>query len=490
MSFEALAKSLGSVLGTAQSGGMVHVRELQELQDLLRKAQTVGYQTPSSGGGQFAPLVPQSVEPVLTALSHEEGDIVFWNMTPKGDATQTLHEYGRIVSRGKHIEPFVGEGGSGTENKSELDKGFVKIRYLMERRELSDVATMVGLIGADPQALALETRLGTENLIASLEHTLLHSKAALSTLHYDGVIEQIRAGAPSNVTDIRGKQPTPKLLQAVLAKLYAAPRYGRADGILCSPTTHTTLINYAVDFGRRDQMNRGTEGIRFSNNVLSVTASYGEVPIIAVPFLERRDNIPPDENSGDSAPNAPTLTGFAHGGVDAPVAGSQWTADDEGDYIYQIVAVAVGDDGGYSLALTTAAYTVEAGGSIKIEVNNPVGIKFFKVYRSAKDGAADTCLHMLDVPVNTAGANGKTLIHDKNADIPGTTSILIGQWKNKRFYEFVRLMDLIRRPLNAGYKTTVPFALMLFGSPVIKAPDKFWEVRNSGAPDILSLALA
>ena len=45
--------------------------------------------------------------------------------------------------------------------------------------------------------------------------------------------------------------------------------------------------------------------------------------------------------------------------------------------------------------------------------------------------------------------------------------------------QFVRLLDLIRRPL-AETSTIRPFLLMLFGSPVVKLPRKMFVLEQAG----------
>ena len=44
------------------------------------------------------------------------------------------------------------------------------------------------------------------------------------------------------------------------------------------------------------------------------------------------------------------------------------------------------------------------------------------------------------------------------------------------------LMDFMRKDL-AQVSTTRPFLLLLFGSLMVKTPNKFWVVRNAGVND-------
>jgi hypothetical protein len=48
-------------------------------------------------------------------------------------------------------------------------------------------------------------------------------------------------------------------------------------------------------------------------------------------------------------------------------------------------------------------------------------------------------------------------------------------------------MDFMRKDL-AQVSTTKPFLLMLFGSLMVKTPNKFWVVRNAGTNNASGVA--
>jgi hypothetical protein len=52
---------------------------------------------------------------------------------------------------------------------------------------------------------------------------------------------------------------------------------------------------------------------------------------------------------------------------------------------------------------------------------------------------------------------------------------------------FAKLMDFMRKDL-AQVSTTKPFLLMLFGSLMVKTPNKFWVVRNAGTNNASGVA--
>ena len=101
------------------------------------------------------------------------------------------------------------------------------------------------------------------------------------------------------------------------------------------------------------------------------------------------------------------------------------------------------------------------------------GLAYYRVYRSEKDGAEDTCRYIGSWPRNAAG---NTVIVDENERRPNCSNIYILQCTPDVMY-WAQLLDFLRRPL-AQDKTTIPFLLMLFGSLHVKVPTKNHILRN------------
>ena len=141
----------------------VTINELTRLNDSLRKNSNVGYQSNSMGNGSLAPIVPQSIEGTLASAAHTMRDLALWPMLPKVQASNTLHEYAVISQHGEDLDPFIAEGGGSSfgASASQYERKSVKIKYLAEKRSISDVSTLVGIVGPNADALAEETERGT-----------------------------------------------------------------------------------------------------------------------------------------------------------------------------------------------------------------------------------------------------------------------------------------------------------------------------------------
>ena len=464
---------------------MIPVADLMSLNNALRKG-NIGYQTPASASGasgdSLSPLVPQSIESSLASATYTMSELAIWPDMPKRQVTNNVHEYNVLNDHGLDFDPFITEGGGGTTNRSEYTRESIKIKYLAERREVSDVATTVGILGSSANAIAEETERGTMRLMQKLERSLLHAKESLSSdsRQFDGIIKQIEDAG--QVTDMRDGGVTANKLQEILADVYAASSsgkgFGRPDTIYVEPRVHGDLIKQTVAYGRHDQLQVSDSSLMFGHRDLTIMAPYGAVKVKAAPFLFNSYSAPSAGSLTTSAGSvaAPAVPAVSQQPVhDGTVAGtSQWVTAEAGDYIWKFVGV---NKGGYSPAIATSALAVTSGNKVEIVLTQNALVDFYRVYRSSKGGAASTCKLITEVPNNTS-VGGNFQFIDNNDDLPDTSRILFLQ-NDPSVMEFVRLLDFLRRPL-AEIATTKPFLLMLFGSPVVKVPTKCFSLKNVG----------
>jgi len=477
-----------------QSNDMVNVEDLVRLNDVLKKSGTVGYQTGAvpDTGASLSPLVPQSIEGSLASATYTMNELSLWSMIPKTPVSNTLHEYVVVNDHGFDIDPFIGEGGGAESdfvtNQSQYERKSVRIKYMAERRQISDVASLVGLIGDNRQALSEETMRGTMSLMRKVERQLWYGNETLQEKGFDGIIKQVRDGAPNNVLDLDGSAPTPLLLQEALGEVYSAPNFGKPDCIYVEPRQHAELIKQSVESGRHDQfrVNNGTQGLTFGNANLSIMSPYGAVPVKAAPFLHFASRMPA-VGFGNRAPNAPTFNSVPAEGVNAA---SKFGAADAGDYIYAVIAVGdqgyssplIADGGAGNAAKVTVAdgdsvtFIIDASGLARGAEKAP---RYYRIYRSKANGDLSSMRLIKEI---AAPSNAVLTVVDHNDGADGQKydcSPIIFAQHDPNVMEFVRLLDFIRRPL-AETASVKPFLLMLFGSPVVKVPTKMFMLDNCG----------
>lgn len=452
---------------------MVNIQDLAAMNDALRKATSVGYQTGAGldGDGALSALVPQSIEGTLSTATYSMKELALWPAIAKRNVTNTLHEFVRIDEHGFDMDPFLSEGGGGARNVPTYSRESVKIKYLAERREVSDVGSLVGIIGNSANAIAEETTRGTFALLGRLERALWHGDESANPLAFNGVIKQIEDhDSGANVYDLEGNAPTPQLLQDVLGEIYAAPRYGRPDCIYVEPRIHAELIRFAVDFGRHDQFQvmNSAQGITYGTQKITIMGPVGPVEVRPAPFLADSFEPPATGYTASGTPiAAPTIVASTIADASSKLAAAT--------YGYKVVVVT--PESGYSAASTLGSIAAVVGEKVSLAIthagiNGATSNSYVRIYRTKAGGTK--LFKIAELPCG----NGSTTFVDLNQSRPGTSKIVFIQ-HSPDILEFARLLDFFRRPL-AEVATSKPFLLMLFGSPIVKVPSKCWVIKNAG----------
>ena len=485
----------------------VNVSELTRLNDAPRKNSQVGYQTPAAMDGAFSPLVPQSIEGTLASATHTMRDLVLWPMLPKVQVSNTVHEYAVINEHGLDMDPFISEGGGASSDfgstASSYERKSVKIKYMAERRQISDVSTLVGIIGSNPNALAEETERGTMSLLRKAEVQLFHGDEDVQSKGFDGLLKQIERDLSTardpqlggrqfsqNQEDLGGASLSAVKLHDVLGELHSAPRFGKPDVIFVDPKQYSKLIADSAANGRHDAMllvNQGDQGTLTlgAGPRIHVMGPMGPVPVVAAPFLNRQLP-PPRAAAGDSnlRPSTPVLTGanatqLAQASLfDAAATG----AGHDGFVKYVVVAVS---SQGYSDPVISDEVEVNDGVKATFQlVSQARDGDWYRIYRtscmSAARAAAITDAEVLAeakligefLPAEVIAA----AFIDQGVERYDAGRVLIASM-DQQVCEFARLLDFLRRPL-AEVGSAKQFLLMLFGSPVVKVPGKNFVLRN------------
>jgi len=496
---------------------MVDVNQLVALNEQLRKnadaikKAAVGYQSNSVASGvdnSLSPIVPQSIEQTLANASFAMKDIVMWNMIPKIQVTNTYHEYAVINEHGLDTDPYIAEGGGASDafgtTQSQYERKFVKIKYLAERRSISDVGTLVGILGSNPNGLAEETERGTMSLLRKVENQIFHGSELLNSNGFDGVLEQISRDTSSaysqanggrsfsaNQSDLAGSVASPGKLHEVLGELSSINRFGKPDFIMCDPKVYSKLIKESTDDGRHDSMllvNMLDQGVQTfgAGPKIHVMGPFGPVPVIMAPFLNKQSLCPTAASSsattvswqaGDFTIASVAIAGAEVSHFDAAATG----VGHDGNFSYKLVAVT---PKGYTEPFTLGAVAANNGAVPRITCASsariPADALYWRLYRSAAGSLTDYKL-VEEFPIGELNAAADTF-KDFGNTRRDCSSVIIGQTDSM---EFARLLDFLRRPV-AELGASKNFLLMLFGAALVKLPRKNYVLRNANGRIILS----
>lgn len=484
---------LVNALDEFQAGGQIEIGRIRAINEALRRnAQksaevmkgTVGYPTPTyASAGEFGPLVPQSIQPVLNSVEFAMKHLKLWARLAKIPVDSTVYEAAIETSATQFgVTPYMPEGDVPSKSEGSFEKKIVTVRYMSEYIEVSDISTLVGTIGfsgREQGILATRQTQGTRGLMAKMEGELWHGKNAFfPSIGFDGILKQIEDNAAANVVDLAGADVQLDKVVEYLGYLASGPNYAEPNFMTGTPRVAANLVAQATAYGRAGML---PTGITHLGNKLSFSAGFGgDVQLDHHTFLDPWQAIhgPNAAAQGDGAPameaTTPTLL--------ASTSGSKFTGSWAGKaYAYKIQAR--GYKGASIGTAVSGTYLVVSGGGVQIDIDDAGvastgsgSVTCYDLFRL--DPGQTTYGYAGTYARNTSGSGSGTRIIDINNTIPHTGTLVLGEFAMTTVY-FAQLLDFLRRPLFSP-KPVIPFLLMLFGTPVVIAPKKFLVLRNCG----------
>ena len=494
-------------LAKALRGGRNHGAVMKA----LAKSGSVGYPTQaqaatSGSGSELAPLVPQSINPTLVSDTLEQADVRFYGMVPKETVYGTIHEYVNVKQGGYNddVHGFFAEGGAPAVSSTTYEKDINHLKFVGDKWQISDVArtvTGIGFGGMAPRSLLnTETESSVIRLSAKIERDLfwadqdLFGGSATGSLAWNGLYRQTvgdgiaagsfyTAGLPydktngNNYQDMRGVELDHSTLIDRAFKMSGSPTFAKPNVLMVGPATYGKFVQQALAFQRVDGA-KPRDGFQFGpTGDLHFAGPRGPVRVMMLPLLPH-NNVARATASSSDAPTIAAVT--ALGTSPAGSSASRWAAGDAGDYIYRIVPV--GDKGAGALK-DVAATGVVAGDAVNINIQDAGiqgsgagNVRYYEVYRSEKDGAADTAQFLFRYPTNTSGTASGTLIVDENKHLPGTAPAYLMEFNKQTLY-CPELLPMTRRPLPST-DTTANMLTMTFMSLLVRRANKIFVFDN------------
>lgn len=500
MSPDQLLLSLDRLQSLAARGGDVQIAELRQLQHALnqnmlkshaelRKAgvgyplQGMPFDSSTIPGGSYAPLVPQSIQPIIDNATFTEDTLVFWKMLAKQSVTTPVLEWVRRKSYGgTATSPFIAEGGVPAITQSEFDRNVIRMKYMAVFRQVTDVLANTQLLGNIGQARALEAADGAVELLFRQEKFLFHADSSVNPLEYDGLVASIEKGAPQNVFDAQGATISGQELQEIIGQLVSAPNYASPTHVLMSPRHYAWYQNSLLPFKRGDLAVNGP--LTFNTQGISVGWSRGSVPLTEVVHMSW-DEHPIIRTQGDGPPTALSVAASA---VPADVAGSKWRAQDVNGLDFYYTVEAVGDQGVTRFPVS-GDVQVEAGGAVDIELADNAAaaagtgsIRYYNLFRAAVpagDAPPSDPRKFYFCGRTARNLSDDTVIRDLNATRPNSAPMIIIQ-NRPDVLEWREFLSTTMRPITLSRTTLEQFLLMMFGALKVSVPTKMFLIKNVG----------
>jgi len=495
---------------TLSSHSQVPVEELMQMQAALRVAsgmeldvqksdfsgvngilQGTQFDSRTMDGSDYAPRIPQDIQPVVDNLTYTADDLPFTQLINKQGCRSPLHEYVQRESYGEEdLTIFASEGGVAPISKSKFRRRFVDIKILMEVREYSDWANAIPLMGAASSAYASEVQDGALNFARKRERAFFWGSSDLNPLAFDGIFPYMKARCPNYIVDYRGELPTPKEINEYNAILNAAQtgNHAKVTHNLCGQLTKQAFRNQGIQYTRTDGFKNSGRDLDYSLASIRFQAGEDTVPLVAIPYMDHKQH-PNTRSIGNKppiAPPSPTVTE-----VVAPVpASSQWTgAETNGNWDYYYWLEWQGD-GGNNISTIIGPYTPSDSTKVPrldladsaVDFDGDNGAKLIEMYRAVVPNGATAPTDpkdfwwVGDVKRNTVNA-GASRWYDYNEYLPETSQMLLLEI-SPRVMQFTELMDMHMRQLFREMATTNPFAMVQFASFTMKQDYKAIWLKN------------
>lgn len=464
------------------------ITSLEDYQAFAKAVQTAGSANALDFKGNLTgvPAIRyESLEATLRAVTEREETFTLWNRLTRRPVTSSITEFATMTNLGGDFaETFHGELSDIRAGRTEYQRDIVKIKYLMQRAEVSMVAMQQSTID---DVKAQENTSATIRILRGLEWGLYSGDEDIVPEQFDGIEAQLTKKRPQNIIDMQGTSDTGELYQA-MRKSFADVTtpfggFGKITDAYLTPSVQTDMDSY-LDPAYRVNLNSGD--IQYGSPVTAVKTTFGNINFnnsvwipegdlnyITTPIAARQKG-----QASDGAPEAPTLAavgGLGTAGV------SQFTTGRDGTYYY---AVACLNEKGEGVLSTITAATVAVDGQVTLTITPPAvpNMTGFAIYRSVQDPAVTPTaaelrlVKRIPVPNPDTPAADVTFI-DENLDIPGASKIFLFDL-DAQSINWEQLLPMQQFPLYPTSRATMPWAVLLFGALKLGFPQRHFLLKN------------
>lgn len=453
----------------------------------------IGNPNQTNGGA----LKTESLEKNLKLITFRESDIRFWKRFPKSAAFNTVEEFNQQTSYGADRGGFNNEGELPEEEDSQYRRKAELVKYLGVTKSVTHqmqlVSTNVGSI------VQRETTNGILWILRKANRALFHGNSYTIGQEWNGLSAQHSENdayptmeeyfSSQVVIDLRGKTLREGNIEEACRVILN--KFGQADLLIAPPVV---LSDFAAGFydkkrilvGQANTVNNATMG----QHISKFQSMYGLIDFEYDIFASRpAGKLSTSNSTSPKAPAVPTA-----GIAPAPVTDALTKfGDGAGNYYYAVTSInRYGESAMVQLGATIA---VTAGQAVDLTFSATAGAyqpTSYRVYRSLINPAgtfAQTIMYPLfDVAASGTGKFGSlasgvdgavaTKVRDRNRWVGATEEAWLLQ-SDTDVIEFKQLAPLMKMPL-AKLSPADRFMVLLYGTPLLYAPDKMVRLINIG----------
>ncbi|PZA08312.1 hypothetical protein [Meiothermus sp. Pnk-1] len=472
---------------------------VDQWQQFMKAVQTAGdpHALDFKAGLTGVPAIrPESLETLLRSIVVRKKEFKLFNRLKSKNTGSSITEWATLSGLGRDIgSSFHGEMSTIRGGIPQYNRGVLRIKYLMERTGISMVAAQQETIVNDLKAQHNEA--ATLSLLSTVEWGLFNGDESVNPYEYDGIKATLEKQRPQNIFDLNGSSDTEELFQKIMEAsskaVGFAGGFNRITDAFVSNALQLDLNNHLAPQWRVSLDRNNPVAISYGAPVEAIKTGFGDgvVALNQDQFIEFGDadylTTPigvrlalQDLSIPASAPTYPTLAVTAVGPTPLPsgIVSRFNTADRAGTYYYAVACIGEGGEGPIS---GIEAVTIPQGGIAQLTITPPAqgSITGYVVYRSKRNPVffpqPSDLRKVKRIPAD--GASPVTF-YDANEDIPGTTDVYLLNLEDEATLAWRQLMDLTTFPLYPTDQAIYPWAVLMFGAPLVGIPRSHFVVKG------------
>jgi hypothetical protein len=429
-----------------------------------------------------SPLMVENMDGLMTETLITGDHLKILNSLVRVPSAGPIFEWNRHKGYGQRRGAAAfAEGGGPTGGISSFSRQYSQVKFYGVLGGITHQMETFGMNGGtveDPavrenadRGMELLTRMEREVIFGD---DLILDKSG-KAIHAPGLMKQLNTLNPSNIIDMKGEPLTYENIDAAILSLIKKGKVMSVDGFTMFQSVDVLdgLNRQYQDRGvvRHDKQEARRVVYTPGMKVPGYDSQFG--------FLEFEPTILLEEVEDSSPVLAADAESAAAPAVAVAAANEAASLLDADTYYY---SVATCNDAGESLPTVSAGIAVVDGQKATITITRVAGATCYRVYRGRLADGSDA-KWIARVPQTLDNSNpvlvdlNQWRTVDANGDLQNGMAII--QRSIPTDLVFAQAMPLMKLnlPLN---QTTLPFYLMLYGVPVLKAEERYIIFKNCG----------
>lgn len=441
-------------------------------------------------------LKVESLDSTVRLLESTMQHIQLFNMLPKQNILNTVHQFAQLVKYGEAQDFFMDEGETPSFSDTNYRRQSVDVKFAGVSGQLTHQSMLVKRLDSqNPYTAEVENK--TQLLLQTISKNIATANSGLVSQEFDGLYQQHYDGVgalypvtsldnyynDTCVIDARGQVLKDSFVQDACHAV-VNDRFGMVSKIIAPPVVFKDYVERYQDQKRFLVGQAGAiSGATTGQQVTKIQTQFEPIDIVNDIFMERKEskrfNSPA---TGAKSPQTPTS-----GGTSVAVKTDTNTkfTDGAGSYFYGVTSKNRHGESAM-LLLTSTAQAVAATQSVELDFSisdNSYPATAYVIYRTEKDDLKEGKFYpIIELSVGELAAGydgaGVNKVWDRNRVLPNTHSAMVLE-PSSNLWEYLQLAGTMK--VDFAITTLAKrFSVINYGTPALYMPGKVARIVNIG----------